>query len=299
MTASRPGILLDRDGTIIVDHGYVGSVDRVEFIDGAAEAIASFNAADVPVAVVTNQSGVARGLYGLDDVDAGARAHRRAPGQPRRAHRPLRLLPVSPGRGGAGVQPHQRGPQAQAGNGQGRGGRPRPRPEPPPGSWATGRKTSASRDPSGRPRPTWVPTPAQAPVSGRSRASPPRRRSSWAALRPRYGTGCGMSSHYDPQDVRSLAAAAAAVKFPGRAVRQRRSVLQPSTPRRWRAPARRSTPRRWRTRPEACSSMPTRRGARMFSCGNGGSAADREPHAMRPREGDPDRHRPRVRRCSA
>jgi len=65
----RPGILLDRDGTIIVDHGYVGSVDRVEFIDGAAEAIASFNAAGVPVAVVTNQSGVARGLYGLEDVD--------------------------------------------------------------------------------------------------------------------------------------------------------------------------------------------------------------------------------------
>ena len=69
MTVMRPGILLDRDGTIIVDHGYVGSVDRVEFIDGAAEAIASFNAAGVPVAVVTNQSGVARGLYGLDDVD--------------------------------------------------------------------------------------------------------------------------------------------------------------------------------------------------------------------------------------
>jgi histidinol-phosphate phosphatase family protein len=67
--ATRPGILLDRDGTIIVDHGYVGSVDRVEFIDGAAEAIARFNEAGVPVAVVTNQSGVARGLYGLDDVD--------------------------------------------------------------------------------------------------------------------------------------------------------------------------------------------------------------------------------------
>jgi histidinol-phosphate phosphatase family protein len=69
MTVTRPGILLDRDGTIIVDHGYVGSVERVEFIDGALEAIASFNAAGVPVAVVTNQSGVARGLYGLDDVD--------------------------------------------------------------------------------------------------------------------------------------------------------------------------------------------------------------------------------------
>ncbi len=65
----RPGILLDRDGTVIIDHGYVGSVDRVEFIDGAPEAIASFNRAGVPVAVVTNQAGVARGLYGIDDVD--------------------------------------------------------------------------------------------------------------------------------------------------------------------------------------------------------------------------------------
>ncbi len=67
-TGGRPGILLDRDGTIIVDHGYVGSVDRIDFIDGAAEAIASFNRACIPVAVVTNQAGVARGYYGLDDV---------------------------------------------------------------------------------------------------------------------------------------------------------------------------------------------------------------------------------------
>ena len=64
----RPGILLDRDGTIIVDHGYIGTVDRVEFIDGAADAIAGFNRAAIPVAVVTNQSGVARGLYRLEDV---------------------------------------------------------------------------------------------------------------------------------------------------------------------------------------------------------------------------------------
>jgi D-sedoheptulose 7-phosphate isomerase/D-glycero-D-manno-heptose 1,7-bisphosphate phosphatase len=69
----RPGILLDRDGTIIVDHGYVGTIDRVEFIDGAADAIAAFNHAGLPVVVVTNQAGVARGLYGLDDV---ARVHR-------------------------------------------------------------------------------------------------------------------------------------------------------------------------------------------------------------------------------
>ena len=47
MAGSRPGILLDRDGTIIVDHGYVGSIDRVTFIEGAPEAIASFNRASV------------------------------------------------------------------------------------------------------------------------------------------------------------------------------------------------------------------------------------------------------------
>jgi D,D-heptose 1,7-bisphosphate phosphatase len=68
----RPGLLLDRDGTIIVDHGYIGSVDRVQFIDGAPEAIAAFNRANIPVALVTNQSGVARGFYGIDDI---ARVH--------------------------------------------------------------------------------------------------------------------------------------------------------------------------------------------------------------------------------
>ncbi len=45
---------------------------RVEFIEGAAEAIAKFNQAGIPVAVVTNQAGIARGFYGIDDV---ARVH--------------------------------------------------------------------------------------------------------------------------------------------------------------------------------------------------------------------------------
>jgi histidinol-phosphate phosphatase family protein len=70
---SRPGILLDRDGTIIVDHGWVGSIDRVEVIEGAPAAIARFNRAGIPVAVLTNQAGVARGLYGIEDV---AQVHR-------------------------------------------------------------------------------------------------------------------------------------------------------------------------------------------------------------------------------
>jgi histidinol-phosphate phosphatase family protein len=65
----RRGVLLDRDGTINVDHGYVGAVEDVQFIDGAVEAIARLNAAGIPVAVVTNQAGVARGMYELADVD--------------------------------------------------------------------------------------------------------------------------------------------------------------------------------------------------------------------------------------
>lgn len=66
---TRRGVLLDRDGTIIVDSGYVGAVEHVVFIEGAIEAIARLNAAGLPVAVVTNQAGVARGMYELEDVD--------------------------------------------------------------------------------------------------------------------------------------------------------------------------------------------------------------------------------------
>jgi D-sedoheptulose 7-phosphate isomerase/D-glycero-D-manno-heptose 1,7-bisphosphate phosphatase len=66
---SRAGVLLDRDGTLIVDSGYVGSVDDVEFIPGSLQAVATLNAAGVPVAVVTNQSGVARGYFDLASVD--------------------------------------------------------------------------------------------------------------------------------------------------------------------------------------------------------------------------------------
>jgi histidinol-phosphate phosphatase family protein len=64
----RAGILLDRDGTIIVDYHYVGVRERVQLIPGAAGAIARFNAAGIPVAIVTNQGGVARGFYHEPDV---------------------------------------------------------------------------------------------------------------------------------------------------------------------------------------------------------------------------------------
>ena len=117
-THLRPGILLDRDGTIIMDHGYVGSVDRVEFIDGAPDAIARFNRAGIPVAVVTNQAGVARGLYGVDDV---ARVHQHIEAHLARygAHVDLILYcPYHPAGVVEAYRSRQRGPQARAWHGQ-------------------------------------------------------------------------------------------------------------------------------------------------------------------------------------
>jgi D-glycero-D-manno-heptose 1,7-bisphosphate phosphatase len=59
----RRALFLDRDGVINLDHGYVGSRDRFEWVPGAREAIHAATDAGWHVFVVTNQSGVARGLY--------------------------------------------------------------------------------------------------------------------------------------------------------------------------------------------------------------------------------------------
>jgi D-glycero-D-manno-heptose 1,7-bisphosphate phosphatase len=67
--ARRPGVIFDRDGVLNVDHGYVGQVERLTWIDGARRAIARLNAADIVTVVATNQSGVARGYFGETDVD--------------------------------------------------------------------------------------------------------------------------------------------------------------------------------------------------------------------------------------
>lgn len=69
MKSSR-AVFLDRDGTINVDTGYVGDPGQVTLIPGAAEAIRELRAAGYLAIVVSNQSGVARGYFGLDDVRA-------------------------------------------------------------------------------------------------------------------------------------------------------------------------------------------------------------------------------------
>jgi D-glycero-D-manno-heptose 1,7-bisphosphate phosphatase len=64
----RPAVFLDRDGTINVDRGYVHRLEELELIPGAARAIAQLNAHGFLTLVVTNQSGVARGMFSEDDV---------------------------------------------------------------------------------------------------------------------------------------------------------------------------------------------------------------------------------------
>lgn len=59
----RPAVFLDRDGTLIVDRHYLSDPAGVELLPGAAEAVARLNAAGLFVALVTNQSGIARGYF--------------------------------------------------------------------------------------------------------------------------------------------------------------------------------------------------------------------------------------------
>lgn len=62
----RPALFLDRDGAIVEDTGYLHKVDDIVVIAGAAEVIAAANWRSIPVIMVTNQSGIARGYYGWD-----------------------------------------------------------------------------------------------------------------------------------------------------------------------------------------------------------------------------------------
>ena len=67
---SPAAVLFDRDGTLVKDVPYNGDPERVELVDGAREAVERVRAAGVPTAVVSNQSGVARGLISDAQVQA-------------------------------------------------------------------------------------------------------------------------------------------------------------------------------------------------------------------------------------
>ena len=59
----RPAAFLDRDGVLNIDRGYVHAPEQVEWVEGARQAVKRLNDAGYYVFVVTNQAGVAKGLY--------------------------------------------------------------------------------------------------------------------------------------------------------------------------------------------------------------------------------------------
>lgn len=65
-----PAAFLDRDGVLNKDIGYAHRADQIDWVEGAAEAVRRLNATGFRVFVVTNQSGIARGLYSSEAVDS-------------------------------------------------------------------------------------------------------------------------------------------------------------------------------------------------------------------------------------
>jgi D-glycero-D-manno-heptose 1,7-bisphosphate phosphatase len=81
--APRPGVFLDRDGTLVVERGYLSDPAELELLPGAAAALHDLKAAGLPLIVISNQSGVGRGLFPLSrvyEVMARLRVEARAAG---------------------------------------------------------------------------------------------------------------------------------------------------------------------------------------------------------------------------
>ena len=68
MTSGVPAVFLDRDGVLIEDTGYPHLEEHLRLIPGAAEAVRRLNALGYLCVVVTNQSGVARGLFSEEQM---------------------------------------------------------------------------------------------------------------------------------------------------------------------------------------------------------------------------------------
>ncbi len=67
---SKRAVFLDRDGTIVEDTGFLHEAAKVKLLAGAAGAIKRLNDRGLLVVIVTNQSGIARGLYTATDYSA-------------------------------------------------------------------------------------------------------------------------------------------------------------------------------------------------------------------------------------
>jgi D-glycero-D-manno-heptose 1,7-bisphosphate phosphatase len=70
----KPAVFLDRDGTLIEESGYLDRLDRLTFYPYSVDAVRLLNRAGWPVIVVSNQSGIGRGLV-REAFVAEAHAH--------------------------------------------------------------------------------------------------------------------------------------------------------------------------------------------------------------------------------
>ncbi|MDX1304065.1 D-glycero-beta-D-manno-heptose 1,7-bisphosphate 7-phosphatase [Photobacterium sp.] len=64
---AKPAVFIDRDGVINVDHGYVHTVDDFEYVEGVFEACKKLKEMGYMLVLVTNQAGIARGMYTEDE----------------------------------------------------------------------------------------------------------------------------------------------------------------------------------------------------------------------------------------
>ena len=64
---AKPAVFIDRDGVINIDHGYVHTVDDFEYVEGVFEACKKLKAMGYLLVLVTNQAGIARGMYTEDE----------------------------------------------------------------------------------------------------------------------------------------------------------------------------------------------------------------------------------------
>jgi D-glycero-D-manno-heptose 1,7-bisphosphate phosphatase len=60
----RPALFLDRDGAVVKETGYLQRAEDIHLIPGAVKVVVAANRRDIPVIMVTNQSGIGRGYYG-------------------------------------------------------------------------------------------------------------------------------------------------------------------------------------------------------------------------------------------